>query len=111
MRLLTAIPLLFWTSTAAITHLALMLAAQPVASVAHAQAPESSIASADHEGSVTAPESPFSAVYTGVFLCRPVVDLPVAATISGVPEPGVRRLTERILHAASLSGNPPPARA
>lgn len=113
MRLLTAIPLLFWTSTAAIAHLAVILAAQPCPAVTHARSAEPSVSAATQHTSALSAESRFAAaVYSGVSLSsRLVFRDPAPLAEQPFAETGSSCLTLRILQAARLSANPPPEQA
>lgn len=111
MRLLTAIPLLFWTGTGALTHMALLWAMQP-APVRQARASEPAVES--HSGTLAAHSVCRQAPMIGDTGAR-VRAIPAASLVSEpVTEPrdgSGNDLRDRILAAGRLSGNPPPARA
>jgi hypothetical protein len=110
-RLISAIPLLFWVGTAAVAHLAHVWALVPAAVTPVAQASETALG-ADVDAAAHAPAGHFF-IRPEAAALQPWPDRPVQTAIPASVDAGVRgpRLEHQILSAARLSGNPPPRRA
>jgi hypothetical protein len=105
-RLLTAIPLLFWASTAAMAQLAVLWATQPAAAAVAQSAPNdddfalTETAGSPHGSEFLTPHLAFTAV--------PDAQMTTGPSAPAQAQPRVPQ-TVRILAASRLLANPPPA--
>jgi hypothetical protein len=105
-RLLTAIPLLFWASTAAMAHLAVLWAAEPAAAITHTTPQDSALV-------VTSDGQVLAQAYPPHF--HPPLSIGIASKspeqiITAQPfQPEIDATQAgRILAASRLLANPPP---
>lgn len=102
MRLLTAIPLLFWASTAAMAQLAVLWSTVPAAAVTHAAAQDAALQAGHH---VDAP--PQSHLQFLAIEIAPDYPVRTETATPQTPESDVAPVA-RILAASRLLANPPP---
>ena len=106
MRLLTAIPLLFWASTSAMAQLAVLWATEPAAAVTHAASRDSAL-EATAPGDRCAHSSPAPIYPPFAIDLAPAAAHRVQPVWPLQPERG-SSLPLRILTASRLLANPPP---